>query len=112
MPASQKQPAMESSAREGPLPQAIVSKLPEHLECSAGEEQLVLNLRNERYFGFNEVASDVWRLLDVPKTIEELVLALQQAYDVEAEECRLAVRDLVLSMEDNLLVSISPPPGP
>lgn len=57
------------------------------LEAEIDEEIVGLDRDQGEVFGFNKVASDVWRLLEQPKGAADLSAALQIQYDVPPEQC-------------------------
>ncbi|PKN61457.1 MAG: PqqD family protein [Deltaproteobacteria bacterium HGW-Deltaproteobacteria-15] len=51
-------------------------------------EAVILNLKSEAYHGLNGVGSRIWSLIQVPRTIDEIIGLLLEEYDVEMEPCR------------------------
>jgi hypothetical protein len=49
---------------------------------------VLLHIENGQYYNFNDSGSDLWRWLEQPKTLDELVALIQEKYAVEAENCR------------------------
>ena len=76
------------------------------LEAELGDEIVALNADTGICFGFNEVASTVWRLLEQPRTEEQIRSSLEQQYDVEPGRCREEVAELLRGMVDQGIVGI------
>ena len=57
------------------------------MEAELGDELVALEPNAGTCFGFNSVATSVWRLLDQPKTFEQLQQALLEEYEVDSAEC-------------------------
>lgn len=77
------------------------------LEAEIDEEIVGLDREQGEVFGFNAVASTVWRLLDQPKTAEDLCLRLVESYDVPPDQCAADVAELLDQlMEMNLVKQI------
>ena len=74
------------------------------LEAEVDEEIVALDRQQGEVFGFNRVASDVWRLLEEPKTFDELCRELQDRYDVAPERCAEEVGDLLKELTEMRLV--------
>lgn len=74
------------------------------MEAEIGDEIVALDRRAGHCFGFNPVASDVWRMLAEPMTATGLCRELTAAYEVEAEQCRSEVEQLLAQMIDLGLV--------
>lgn len=69
------------------------------MEADIGNELVGLDPDGGNCFGFNEVATSVWRSLEQPKTFDELRDALLEEYDVGSEQCTseldLLLKDLI-----------------
>ena len=89
------QPAMQDQlySRAAPL-----------LEAEVDQEIVALDREQGEVFGFNLVASDVWRLLEQPRTIGELCAELEQRYTVAADECAADVAELLEQLIEMKLV--------
>ena len=73
----------------------------------AGGRVVMMDVDLAAYFGLEEVAAEIWRLLETPRTPEQVVEALLEKYDVEPDECRkqtLAFIDALL--ERKLLAAV------
>lgn len=63
-----------------------------------GEEMVMLDMEQGKYFGLNEVATAIWDLLKDPLTADELTVALTEEYEVDEGECRQAVEEWIGEM--------------
>ena len=57
------------------------------MEAELGDELVALDPAAGECFGFNSVATSVWRELREPKTFEQLRDTLLEEYEVEPERC-------------------------
>jgi len=67
------------------------------MEADIGNELVALDPEAGSCFGFNEVATSVWRSLEQPKTFDELRDELLGEYDVDLEQCS---RELQMLLKD------------
>ena len=67
------------------------------MEADIGNELVALDPDGGNCFGFNEVATSVWRSLDQPKTFDQLREELLEEYEVDDEQC---TRELDLLLKD------------
>ena len=74
------------------------------LEAKLGDELMALDAEAGTCFGFNRVATEVWSLLESPKSFDELVAALLEEYDVDGERCGADLRELLDDLEAKGLV--------
>lgn len=74
------------------------------LEAEIGEELVALDVAGGSCFGFNEVATAVWRRLEQPRSFEDLKQALLAEYDVESTECALQLQQLLEELVEQGLI--------
>jgi hypothetical protein len=65
----------------------IVVASKENVSCSLGDEEAILDMRSGRYYGLDSVGRCIWKLLDRPKSVEELRAAILQEYAVDPAKC-------------------------
>ena len=65
------------------------------LEANLGDELVALDAEGGQCFGFNSVATYVWRQLASPKTFAELTAKLVAEYDVSTEQCSEELQELL-----------------
>ena len=71
------------------------------------DEAALLSASRGKYYGLNSPATRVWELLESPRSIDELIEALQAEYEVGAEECRQQTRELVAELvAENLVAEV------
>jgi hypothetical protein len=86
--------------------QSVVSRL-------IGGETLIVPVRGNvgdlaSIYSFNEIGSLLWKLLDVPKDLTELLAAVEQEYDVESERARKDVEHFLTDILSAGLVDVRP----
>jgi hypothetical protein len=78
------------------------------MEANLGDELVALDPDAGNCFGFNEVATWVWRRLAEPATFEQLRVGLLAEYQVSEEQCTSELRALLDSLVEQGLVAIVP----
>jgi hypothetical protein len=86
--------------------QSVVSRL-------IGGETLIVPVRGNvgdlaSIYSFNQVGSLIWKLLDIPKCLSDLVSAVVQEYQVTAERARKDVEQFLTDMLSAGLAEIRP----
>ena len=76
----------------------------ELMEAELGDEIVALDVNGGTCFGFNNVASSVWRDLAEPKSLEMLCADLLDEYDVERDQCESEVGELLAHLIAKKLV--------
>ena len=67
----------------------------ELLEADVGDELVGLDADAGQCFGFNEVATSVWKSLEQPKTFDQLRDVLVDEYAVDEDQCSRELNQLL-----------------
>jgi len=65
------------------------------MEAELGDELVALDPGAGECFGFNSVATSVWRQLETPKSFEQLRKALLDEFEVDVGQCSLELQGLL-----------------
>jgi hypothetical protein len=65
------------------------------MEAELGDELVALDPNAGDCFGFNGVATSVWRQLQQPRTFDQLRDSLLQEYDVDQQRCARELQELL-----------------
>jgi hypothetical protein len=76
------------------------------MEADIGDELVALDATAGNCFGFNQVATSVWRSLEQPRTFEQLRDQLLNEYEVSSEQCSSELQELLENMKASGLVEI------
>ncbi|TYL36442.1 PqqD family protein [Natronococcus pandeyae] len=71
---------------------ATVVAAPEQISTTLDEEEVILHLDSNTYFGLNEVGTRIWELVQEPRTVAEVCDAIVTEYDVDPARCESDVR--------------------
>lgn len=64
----------------------------QQVSCDVENEAVLLSMRDGEYYGLNDVAASIWRLIQQPRTVLEVRNALLDVYgDVDEMECQRAI---------------------
>jgi hypothetical protein len=75
------------------------------LEADIGDELVALSVQDGMCFGFNTVATDVWKMLEQPQSASALREKLTEQYDVDPERCAADLNSLLDQFVDMGLVA-------
>ncbi len=90
---------------------SIITAAQDQVSVDLDGEVVILNLKDGVYYGLETVGARVWKLIQEPKTLKEILEILLQEYDVEPDRCArelqalledLAAKELIEVQEDNL----------
>ena len=76
------------------------------LISEVGGESVLLNLKNERYFGLDDVGTQMWKTLVASDSIQAAYETLLAEYDVEANRLRQDLDDLIQKLLEQGLVEV------
>lgn len=98
-----------TQVREGDVTESTtVVATDDQLSTTVDGEAVLLQLESGRYYGFNEVASRIWELVQKPRTMSEIRAEILDTYDVSPEQCTRDVRSVLSEMAAADLVEIDP----
>ena len=76
--------------------------------CEMAGEAVILNLDSGVYYGLNPVGAWVWKLIQEPKIVSELLFSLLDTYEVASERCETDLFSLLQELAANELIVIDP----
>lgn len=77
------------------------------MQSLIGNEVVMLDVQSGFYFGLNSVASKIWQMLEVERTVNDIVEQLIDIYDVDYDTCFADTNDLIVAMlEKNIIVEV------
>ena len=74
------------------------------MEADINDELVALEPNQGLCFGFNSVATDIWRKLEQPRTFGDLKREILAEYEVSEEQCTSDLRDLLEQMSEARLI--------
>jgi len=74
------------------------------MEAELGDELVALDPKAGECFGFNSVATSVWRQLEKPRNFEQLRDALLDEYQVGREQCERELEELLRDLHAKGLI--------
>lgn len=87
----------------GITPYSVVVASPDQVSADLAGDAAILQLRNGVYYTLDPVGARVWSLLRNPHSVADLEDILLKEYEVEPEECR---RDLLELLEELLAAGL------
>ncbi|QAY78471.1 PqqD family protein [Sphingosinicella sp. BN140058] len=78
---------------------ATFVRAPDVPTAEFGDELAVMDLKSGAYIAFNRTAADIWKLLESPRSLEQLCETLERQYRIDPERCREDVEGLLRELE-------------
>jgi hypothetical protein len=85
---------------------AIVVRNEGLLTAEVDGELMAMSVDRGMCYGLNAVGTRIWALIAEPRSIDDLCARLREEFDVEEEECRRDVVDLVEELRAEGLATV------
>ena len=89
---------------------ALVTATRKQVSCDLEGETVILGLESGVYYGLNAIGASVWKLIQEPRTVEELCESILREYGVESNRCRRDCLAFLHEMEGYGLLHVAAPP--
>ena len=76
------------------------------LTQTLGDELVILNLNDEKYYTLNDMGSRMWQLLTSGLTVDETIQALLAEYEVEEAVIRSDLDNFIRYLQERFLVEV------
>jgi hypothetical protein len=91
---------------------SIVVATKDQVSADLSGEAAILNLKSGVYFGLNAVGASIWKLIQEPRTVNEINEALVQEYDVDPDQCEKDLLALLGELLSKELIEVKNEKGP
>jgi hypothetical protein len=85
----------------------LFSATKDHLFSDLNGEGVILNLKNGKYYGLNQVGLSIWSAIQKPSTFQEILDLLLREYEVDNEICSQEIISFLKKMADESLLEFS-----
>ena len=85
---------------------AIVVRNERTLSAEVDGELMAMSVERGMCYGLNAVGTRIWALIAEPRSVGDLCAQLRQEFDVEEEECRRDVVDLLEELRAEGLATV------
>ena len=66
---------------------SVVRRDPDVIAAEAGEDVVMVSIDKGQYYGVSEVAREIWRAIERPKMVSDLIADLVANYNVDRTLC-------------------------
>ena len=84
----------------------LVSRAEGFTTAPVQDDLMMLNVEQGAYYSLDPIAAEIWRLLEQPSRVRDLVDQLQKRYAVTAEQCQADVLAFLEEMLGNGMILI------
>ena len=79
----------------------------EVVSCDLDGEAAILNLKDGVYYGLDPIGAKIWNLIQNPIRLCDVVEKIWEEYDVEKDQCRDDIFELIEELLNNGLVKVN-----
>lgn len=83
---------------------STVKRLDDLVGCDIDEEIIIMSIENGEYYNFNIVASTIWRILETPQKVTDIVKQLTAKYEITEQDCETSVITFLRKLKKEGLV--------
>ena len=87
-------------------PGSVIVASKDQVSTEVKGNAVLLQLKNGKYYNLNGVGSVIWEQLKTPTTIDALVDAVTERFDVERAQCQSDIERLVSELSDAGFVEV------
>ncbi|NEW07135.1 lasso peptide biosynthesis PqqD family chaperone [Paenibacillus sp. SYP-B3998] len=69
-------------------------------------EKVMLSIASGKYYNLGVTGGRIWELIELPKSVEEIVATLESEFDIEASLCEEQVRSFLELLSKEGLIQI------
>jgi hypothetical protein len=85
----------------------IISRSPSVVAAQTGDHVVMMSIVHGRYFNLDDIASDIWKRIEPPCSLGELVDRLAADYDADRQIIADDVRGLLTRMAEREIVGLT-----
>ncbi len=101
------QPENESAVTQTVIsPNATAQRRSAVVSSDLNDETVLLDLESGIYFGLNQVGASIWRLIETPRTVEQIQEELGKEYDIDRDSCSAAVQQFLAQLAAKNLITL------
>ena len=84
-----------------------IKKSPNAIESEIDGDIVLMNIYNNEYYSMDSIGSSIWKMLEEPKTIAEIIEQLLEKYDVSPETCEKDTLKFLNQLLDKQIIIIN-----
>jgi hypothetical protein len=85
---------------------AVVARTPGLSVTDMDGELVMMSIENGKYYRMDRIGSRIWELVERPRAVRDIVMALLPEYEVEEGQCQADVQVFLNKMMEEGLIAI------
>lgn len=84
----------------------VVRASQDQVSCDMAGEAAILDLKSGQYYGLNAVGARIWNLIQEPMRVEEILAAILDEYETDAERCETDLLTMLEQLKAKKLIDV------
>ena len=85
----------------------IVEKREDIVTADLDGNVVMMSVENGKYYGMDEIATAIWKNIEQPICVEQLVHILMDEFDVSEEQCQKDVITFLTKLYNEILIKVN-----
>lgn len=85
----------------------IVEKREDIVTADLDGNVVMMSVENGKYYGMDEIATAIWKNIEQPIRVEQLVHILMDEFDVSEEQCQKDVITFLTKLYNEILIKVN-----
>lgn len=85
----------------------LITRSTEVMTASVHDETVMMDIESGRYYGLDDIGSEIWRMLETPRRFGDLVDSLLKDYEADRAVIAADLRKLLSLMAEYKIVSLA-----
>lgn len=77
-----------------------------HIASELDNEVVMMSIEQGEYYGFGQIGSAIWRLIDKPTKVEDIVSHFLKQYNVSLRQCQEDVLAFINQLDEKGLIAV------
>lgn len=79
----------------------------QQVSAELANEEVILNLKNNVYYGLNEVGAEIWKYIKQSKSVSEIIDHILDQYEVERQQCEQDILAILNDLWEAELIEVT-----
>lgn len=87
-------------------PKTIISQIEEIVASDIDGETVMMSVENGAYYGLDDIGSRIWKLIEKPINVSDLIDTLLEKFDVDRETCEKDVLTFLNELNEDKILEV------
>ena len=85
----------------------VVRRIEEVIAGDIDGEIVMMSIENGKYYGLDDIGSLIWKLIETPVKVSELIDTLLERFDVDRETCEEDVLKFLNDLNEGRILAVN-----